>query len=1119
MKLLPTSCVPKQIFACLLHIVVCCSVVSVLFASNLCAQTTIQFEHLSLEQGLPQSSINCALQDRKGFLWFGTQDGFCRYDGYSFLVHRHNPKDSSTISSNDITAMCEDKQGYIWIGTRDGGLNRYNPKTGAFTCFRHDALNPRSLPSNYISTVYEDGQGTLWVGTQVAGLGVLDRTTGAVTTFHHQPGNSSSLSNDSVRCVLEDSNGTLWVGTRNGLNTFDRSRSVFTAIFNQPGNPQSLSYNNVGCLYEDRQGTLWVGTVKGLNALERHNRQNRAFTVYLPNPTNPQALPANNGIWTVMEDRHGIVWIGTDGGGVCSFDRIRGTFVSFRAEQGNQTALTNNSVLTVLEDRQGILWVGTDGGGVCKYDPRRSLFTIHSAAMTSSKPRSEALIDNIINSLYEDRQGILWIGTDAGLHYLNRPDGKFVVFQHDAKNPQSLPHDYVVALHEDRTGLLWVGTRGGGLSLFDRVRKTFRTFKNDPTTSRSISDNQINTIYEDHQGMLWIGTNKGLNRFERTTETFTTFHNDPHNPQTLSNDAVLALYEDRWGILWVGTGGGGLNKFDRTSETFRSFRNNSNNPKSLSSDFVYSLCEDTGGNLWAGTNTGLNKFDRSTGTFTVLYEANGLPNDLIYGILPDKRGNFWISTNKGICKMNPRQMTFHSYDVRDGLQSNEFNQYAYHQGRSGRMYFGGVNGFNEFFPDSIRDNPYTPPVVITSFKKFNKAVALDTVLSEMHSITMDYTDNFFSFEFAALNYSISEKNRYMYMMEGFDKDWIDAETKREATYTNLDGKTYTFRVKASNNDGVWNEVGTAITVVIRPPWWKTWWFRLVAIVTGVTGGLAWYRLRVYQIQVRNQVLAHQVEQRTAELKESNEEIQRQNRQLLDLNKEKNEIMGIVAHDLKNPLSNIRMLAKLLNQESKVLPPAEISEFSSDIQNIAERMFDLITNLLNVNAIEQGGVKLHPSTFDIQALVQSIVHDYKTSADEKNIRLGLDNILNANGEGIPVYADRSATVQVIDNIISNAVKYSPLDKEIFVRIMPNKTTKHIRVEIQDQGPGLSEDDKKLLFGKFARLSAQPTGGEDSTGLGLSIVKKLVEAMHGQVWCESELGDGATFIVELPVQKPM
>lgn len=1068
-----------------------------MYCSRLSSQP-VAFDYYSLAEGLPQSSVNTMLQDTYGFLWFGTQDGLCRFDGYSFRIFRHNPNDSASLTNNYVNILYQDKAGILWVGTNNG-LNVYNPKTDKFTRLYHTE-QPGSLHNDNISCLLEDRHGNFWVGSQEQGVCILDRKTMLVRqVFRHHPQDAASLPSNVIRQMYEDRAGNIWFATNKGLAHFQEDTNNFTILTQFGAKKRRYSSESISTIYEDRSGHLWIGTRNGVH---RYNLRTGIEQSYFINNTTTSIIPESD-VNCILEDRQGLLWIGFHGGGLGVLNPHNGTITRYYHNPAQHGSLSNNFVVRLLEDRQGTLWIGTFGGGISLYDRDKTNFTLYRMA---EKPGT-GLSDKSVYGMVEDRRGNLWVGTDNGLNMLNKTTGKFEYYRHIPGKTNGLPHDVVNSVCEDSAGNIWVATFGGGIARFAPSRKQWAIYRNDPNKPRSLSHNTCVYVFTDKKGNVWVCTSGGLNRFNPTSKDWDTFRHTESCTNCLINNYTVCLAEDAKGLLWIGTEGSGLQSFDPQSGKFTTYQHIPNNKNSLSSNSVNVIYADTDGMIWVGTQAGLNRLNPYNGEWKIIRESHGLPNDVIYGILPDKRGNLWLSTNNGIARYHPTTGKIMNFGVGDGLQSNEYNQTSYHAGKSGRLYFGGIEGLNEFLPETITDNIHKPDIVFTDFKKFNKSVQLDTAIISKHVVELDYTENFITIEFAALNFRAPEKNRYMYKLEGFDKNWIDAGTKREATYTNLDGKTYIFRVKAANNDGIWNETGISLKLIVHPPWWRTWWFRFFAIMTVVAGGLVWYRLRVYRIHQHNEQLAQQVLERTIE-------IQQQNNQLKTLNQEKNELMGIVAHDLKNPLSNIRLLAQLLRQNHETLNQAEIKELSGDILFSADRMYDLIINLLNVNAIEQGGVQFNLTGFEVCPIIESIIHHYTPLARQKNIRLCFTPPEH-NGSGFVVFADHHAIAQILDNLLSNAIKYSPLDKEIHISIA--KSMAHhgtIRVGVHDQGPGISDEDQQLLFGKFARLSARPTGGEDSTGLGLSIVKKLAEAMNGKVWCESALGSGATFYIEFP-----
>ena len=848
----------------------------------------IKFERISLERGLSGSTVFCILQDSKGFMWFGTHDGLNRYDGYSFTVYRHDPNDPHSLSDDVIWSIYEDHQGVLWIGTDKGGLDRFDRDSGQFVQYRADADDPQSLSHNSVRSVYEDRTGALWIGTGGGGLDRFDRETESFSHYPSRPNDANSLSSGSVTTIYEDRSGVLWIGTHGGgLNMLDRENGQFVHYQANPDDPHSLgdtyevstdpsspSSNYVTTIYEDQSGVLWIGTWGGLDKFDREREQ---FVHYQNDANDPSSL-SHNYVAAIHEDQSGVLWVGTGGGGLNRFDRVNERFVHYRTDPDDPYSLSNDRVWSVLQDRSGVLWIGTGGGGIVKFDRETEKFAHYQTDLND--PHS--LSHNNVTSIYEDGAGILWIGTGGGgLNRFDRETERFTHYQRDLSAPYSLSHNTVASIYEDRSKVLWIGTFGG-LNRFERESGRFFHYQHSPADLYSLSGNNVRLVYEDRSGLLWIGTNRGLDRFDREKENFVRYQHDPADPYSLSHDNVLSIYEDRSGVLWIGTFGGGLDEFDRTNERFIHYQNDPDDPNSLSDNNVASIYEDQSGMLWIGTvGGGLNGFDRERRTFAHYRsrEEDGLPSDLVYGILEDDCGNLWLSTSDGLSRFNLQTETFKNYDVRDGLQSDEFNAGAYYKSRSGEMFFGGVNGFNAFHPDNIRDNPYVPPVVLTSLTQGGEDVDIGGAVEDVQEVILQWPNNLFEFEFAALSYVQPEKNQYAYMLEGFDEDWIYVGTRRFGRYTNLPGRAYRLRVKGSNNDRVWNEEGVSVRITVVPPFWETWWFRgciALVLVGGVIGG---YRLRVKSVEARNRELRVQVEERTRALEQRTRETERRRQEL------------------------------------------------------------------------------------------------------------------------------------------------------------------------------------------------------------------------------------------------
>ncbi len=826
-------------------------------------QGRIAFRRLGQDDGLLQGSIHAIAQDRRGFMWFGTQEGLHRFDGAEFRVFTHDSADPGSISHNRVRAILEDRSGALWIGTQGGGLNRFDPQTERFTRFVFDPADPGSISHDRIRFLYEDSAGVLWVGTDGGGLDRFDAATETFTPFSHDPSNPASLSHDRVSTLLEDSRGTLWVGTDGGgLARLDRETGAFETLRHDPGDPASLGDDRVRCLFLDPAGRLWVGTYEG--GLSVLDPETGAFRHFRHDADDPHSLNANR-VRDIFEDRDGTLWIGTDGG-LSQWDPAGEQFRQIRHNPADPLSLSDDRVTAVFQDRGGVLWVGTYDG-LNRWNPLTGNF----AHFKSDPKVADSLSSNLVMAFHDEPDGSIWVGTyGGGLDLVEPESGVVERFRSHPARPRSLSDDRVMSLLVDSRGTLWAGTFDGGLNRLDRRTGTFRRYLHDPRDPTSLSADGVTAILEDRSGILWIGTYRGgLNRYDPALDAFTSYRSDPDRPNSLSSDRVVALYEDSWGLIWVGTDGGGLNRFDPASGRFTHFRHDPADPSSLSGDTIWTVHEDRRGTLWIGTETG--GFSRwlpedrrgHRPHFRRFTRRDGLLSSVVYGILSDRAGQLWLSTNRGLSSFDPVRETFRHFDTSHGLQSNEFNAGAYFETRDGKMLFGGPNGFNAFYPAAVALNRHVPPVEITAFRRFNERLDLGGPLSTIDRVELTHRDSVIGFEFVALDFTAPEKNRYAYRLEGFDEAWIEAGNMRQATYTNLDPGAYTFRVRGSNNDGVWSEIPAELAIAVAPPPWRSRW------AYSVYGLLAAaFLLGLVRFQVRER-------EKAAELAEANRSLQLQ----------------------------------------------------------------------------------------------------------------------------------------------------------------------------------------------------------------------------------------------------
>ncbi|HET6243936.1 MAG: SpoIIE family protein phosphatase [Bacteroidetes bacterium] len=837
------------------------------------AQQETRFKNISLLQGLSQSTVNCILEDQQGFIWIGTQDGLNRYDGYSFKLFKHSSANTNSLSENFIQSLYEDNEGIIWIGTYGGGLNSFNPVTEKFTHYLYDEKNTSSLSNNVVMSITQDKENFLWIGT-VSGLNKLDGKTGKFERFHFSESDSLTISSDNIRTVFLDSKGRIWIGTKdNGFNLFNKNSHNFKRFTSNPKYSNNLSHNFVQTFSEDRDGKLWIGTSGG--GINIFNPVDLSFIHLKKGEANTNSLKSND-VWTIFEDQKGVMWFGTYGCGLNSYDPKKKIFRQHINNPVENTSLGNNIVLCSYKDKKGLVWIGTLGGGLSYFDPIEASF----AHYKNDPFNKNSLSENLIMSVLEDENENLWIGTyGGGLNYYNQAKDTYIHYKSN-DNTYSISGNIIRAVFKDSENNLWIGTYNGGLSLW--LNGKFKQYKNQVGNSSSISNNDIWCITEDKDQILWIGTlGGGLNRFDRKTETFTSYLNSVSQRTSLSNDKVISLLNDSKNNLWVGTNGGGLNLLEKGSGSFTVLRHNPNDSTSISNDRVRSIYEDKEGKLWIGTDGGGLNLMNPDYSFRHFTEDDGLPNNVIYGILEDDQDNLWLSTNNGLCRFNKHSFLVQNYDVSDGLQSNEFNQGAYFKGKSGKMYFGGINGLSVFSPSHLKKNNKGPKVLLTSIKLFGKEIATDTSQAFLTELTFAHDQNFLSFEFVALDFRAPEKNQYACKMEGFDKDWIMLGNKHFVSYTNLDPGTYFFRINASNNDDVWGETGKTIKITITPPFYLTKTFYSFIILSSILLLYLFIKWRTLKLRQTQRLLENIVRTRTQEVMNQKEIIEVKNKDITD----------------------------------------------------------------------------------------------------------------------------------------------------------------------------------------------------------------------------------------------
>ncbi len=819
------------------------------------AQRNMSFEHITIDEGLSQNTPNIFFQDSRGLLWIGTQDGLNMYDGIKFHHYKRAVDNTNSISDNLILCITEDQEGNIWIGT-EGGLNVFDFSKQYFIRYRNNPDESNSIVNNTVRSLHCDRNGEIWAGTD-EGLVHFLKDSQTFETFREE-----KLDESVVLCFLEDKNETLWVGTNAGLAAFNRKEKKFEK--------RGFRRDAINGMAMDNAGHIWAGGTRGLF---KRTFQTKNYIDVVQN----RYLTINN----VFIDSRGLLWLMTNDG----LQYLKPWYNSprlrvIRTRNTDPSSLSSNDILTMFEDQAGIFWIGTNGYGINKFDRNRIKFDTYTVSRTG-------LSDNTVRSVLEDKHGILWIGTIQGLN-------KYKENAEQASVIGTLVGKGIYALYEDNENQVWVGTVENGVYIFDNNRASLgANFKKHLTkkTTKGLLSNSIRVIYQDKTGTVWVGTDKGgISKYDKKTNSFKTFVHQPNNPNSLSNNRIRGIYEDSEGILWVSTYGGGLNKFDTKTQRFFAYKSDANNKESISTNRVYPVYEDDNDNFWVLTyGGGLNSLNRQTGKFGHFTEENGLPNNVLYGVLEDSKKNLWFSTNRGISKFTPLDTTFVNFGVEDGLQANEFNSGAYAKGKSGMMYFGGINGLNYFNPDSIKGNSYVAPILFTNFQINNKNIqigdssVLQNHISLTEKIELTHKQNSFSFFFASLHYSFPQRNKYQYKLEGFDTDWVESN-RGEAYYTNLDAGDYTFLVKGSNSDGVWNETPISVKIYIIAAWYNALWAKTAFVVIVLLILYLIYKWRMWRVEQKKKDLEDKIRTRTKELTQEKEKVEKQNTMIESANK-------------------------------------------------------------------------------------------------------------------------------------------------------------------------------------------------------------------------------------------
>ncbi|MDR1335602.1 MAG: response regulator [Tannerella sp.] len=1042
------------------------------------AAQPFEFNRLTIKNGLSNGSVTCFLQDRRGFIWIGTSDGLNRYDGCQIAVYKHNPQQANSIGSNFIRCLYEDSENSLWIGTKGGGLSRMDPATGRITTFRH-GKHPGSLSYDDVSGIVEDGKGNLWIAVDRGGLDRLDPRTGVFTNYPPKYP-SGELLNNALTDIALDGQNTIWLTSwGGGVYCFDIRTETFAV---HPLWKSGAYAGNIFDIHIDSRGIVWIASGSdGIYALD-----------ITGNTCTQYACPGAS-VHFSAEDREGNLWIATPRSGICILDRNSGRFTRIAADEDSENGLLSNLTNCIYRDGSGSVWIGTSSG-VNFYNPLTSQF-----GWISKRHRNPvSLSDKGVFALLKDRRNCVWVG---GINCIDRiSPGRKSIRKGILPAGGARPFHLFQSFCEAENGIIWIGTYADFLIRYDPAADRFSQIKIPAPAGMNVAYRNVHGIYEDGDHTLWLSTELGAVNYNPSTGAFTPLFES--NRIIYPEEKTHVVYRDRAQELWVGTEAG-LRRYSRDMKAKATYRQG-DSPASVASHFITAIHEDAEGTFWIGTMGGLHRFDREEERFELIRRPDLDYGDPVFGLCEDRKGILWMTTSTGIIKFNPKDRSFQFYDESDGLQNRGFHKGAFFQAADGELLFGGKDGFNTFYPDELKINGTKPPVVITDFQIFNHSVLpedngiLTRLIGETDRIRIKHSQSVISFQFVALNFVLPSKNRYRYKMEGFDQDWIPAHPgQRSATYTNLNPGEYTFLVKASNNDGVWNETPASLHITIQPPFWQTGY--AYALYFAVACGLICLLISYFTIRERdrNSLAIAKLEAK----------------QIREIDDMKFNLFTNISHEFRTPLSLILgPLTRII--EKKSYRPEEESLYVLMLRN-SRRLLRLINQLLDFRKIEAGKLELHMKYDDIIRFITELTSTFIFYAEEKNIQY----ITSSSIANSWVNFDPDKLDKILYNLISNAFQYTPEGGRVEVNLSETieDNRKYICIQVSDTGIGIAAEEKEKLFTAFYQGKRRKILRNEGSGIGLTLTKELVDLYQGKISVESHVEQGAVFTVLLPVNE--
>lgn len=1115
----------------------------------------ILFKHLSIEEGLSSRNINAIYQDKMGFMWFGSDNGLNIYNGFNSTVFQHNPLDSMGISSNNIIDITEDSNGKFWIGYFANGLDIFDRESEIFTHYLHNPDVNGSISDNNVRCIFEDSQKNVWIGTAGGGLNLYDRESDSFIHFKDDPLNDADIGSNYISSIKEDKNGYLWLGSTEGILVKFDVQTKKGVSYKLYANPDDKMHNVFGKLFIDSENDVWVGTEKGLFV---YNQKENSFQHFTEGNTNKNL--SSNAVTSVMEFQDGLYFIATYFEGLNIYNKKTGTFSYYKSSKLIESTISNNRLVDIYKSSDGIFWFGSFVGGVNILDFSANKFQQYKNLV---EPSEYGNAQKNVVSFCEDKDKNIWIGTDGeGIDIINPKTYKVKHIYSDKNNPNTLSDNVINDLYKDKDDNIWIGYYSDGMSCFNWNTKEFIHYKNDPDNPESLIGNGVWSITEDNSGNLWIGVmGSGLDEFDRASNIFKHYQNNLDDPESLTNNFVSKVYRDKEGQIWVGTLVDGLNLLNKNTSKFIRFNPESTGRNDFSGSYINDIFQDQSGNLWIGTEKALNLYKPGNSGFDHFSEETGLGGTFVVAITEDDHHNLWFTTNKGISKYNIRDNKFRNYNLSDGFQNIEFFNKCVLKSSDGKIYFGGMNGFVAFHPDSIKDNTNIPPVYITRLivskqhiKPRQENAILDKNISFEKSIVLTNKQaSEISFEFAALNYTNSERNQYAYWLVGFDDEWKYIDNKNDVTFTNLDPGKYLLKVKASNNDGIWNDKGTSIEIIILPPWWETWIFRIVVILFIAAALIGLYYFRVNQLNNQKKVLEEKVSERTEALNNANVSLEKQHDELkhqhdllnqmsqkiLKQNKEleghyskleklvkerthelekaknkaeesdrlKSAFLANMSHEIRNPMNAIVGFSTLLKEEQ--LTRSEKLSYIDVINSNSEVLLVLINDILDLSLIEANQLSIDKETVELNGLLEKLHSSYLLINTNDQLVIKLNNELH--DQNLKILTDKTRLKQIISNLMNNAMKFTAKGS---VELGLKAEDDNLIIYVKDSGIGIDKNELDTIFKRFTKSDKNKDTLYPGAGLGLSISKGLAELLSGSLTVNSVKDKGSVFTLVFP-----